>query len=49
MVRVQKKVHAAEPQVVPDPPAFPARWFYGLYVISSVTMAWLPPSPARLR
>jgi hypothetical protein len=37
MVRVQQKKHAAEPQVQPDQPAFPAQWFYGLYVISSVT------------
>jgi hypothetical protein len=29
-------------------PASPAQWFYGLYVLSSVTMAWLPPSPAKL-
>src|ERR1700722_7175877 len=26
---------------------FPARWFYGLYVLFSVTFAWLPPSAAR--
>jgi hypothetical protein len=32
------KKHAAEPQVQADHPAFPARWFYGLYVISPVTM-----------
>jgi hypothetical protein len=31
------KKHAAEPQVQPEQPAFPARWFYGLYVISPVT------------
>jgi hypothetical protein len=31
----------------PDQPAFPAQWFYGLYVLSSVTIAWLPPSSAR--
>jgi hypothetical protein len=37
MVRVQKKMHAAEPQVQADHPAFPARWFYGLYAISPVT------------
>src|SRR5882724_1517290 len=37
MVRVQLK-HAAEPQVQADHPAFPAQWFYGLYVISPVTM-----------
>src|SRR6516165_7682990 len=32
-----KKKHAAEPQVQADQPAFPAQWFYGLYVISPVT------------
>src|SRR5712664_5004695 len=32
------KKHAAEPQVQADHPAFPAQWFYGLYVISPVTM-----------
>src|SRR5215468_8715673 len=31
------KKHAAEPQVQADQPAFPAQWFYGLYVISPVT------------
>jgi hypothetical protein len=36
-VRVQSKTHAAEPQVRADHPAFPAQWFYGLYVISLVT------------
>src|SRR5713101_5239024 len=41
------KKHAAEPQVQADHPAFPAQWFYGLYVISPVTIAWLPPSPVR--
>jgi hypothetical protein len=37
MVRVHKKKHAAEPQVQPEQPAFPAQRFYGLYVISPVT------------
>src|SRR6516225_7534082 len=46
MVRVQAKKHAAEPQVQPEQPAFPARWCYGLYVISSVNRAFLPPSSA---
>jgi hypothetical protein len=32
------KKHAAEPQVQADHPAFPAQWFYGLYVLSPVTM-----------
>ena len=36
MARVQQK-HAVEPQVQADHPAFPARWFYGLYVIFPVT------------
>jgi hypothetical protein len=36
MVRVQQKKHAAEPQVQPEQPAFPAQWCYGLYVISPV-------------
>src|SRR5262249_36981835 len=31
------KKNAAEPQVQADQPAFPAQWFYGLYVISPVT------------
>ena len=31
------KKHAAEPQVQPDQPAFPAQWFYGLYALSPVT------------
>src|SRR6266849_8628209 len=39
------KKHAAEPQVQADHPAFPAQWFYGLYVISPVSRACLPPSP----
>src|SRR5215468_5662602 len=30
------KKHAAEPQVQPKQPAFPAQWFYGLYVLSPV-------------
>src|SRR5882724_2065622 len=43
------KKHAAEPQVQADHPAFPAQWFYGLYVLSPVTIAWLPPSSVRRR
>jgi hypothetical protein len=31
----------------PEQPAFPAQWFYGLYVISSVRRAFWPPSPSR--
>jgi len=30
-------------QVQPEQPAFPAQWFYGLYVISSVRRAVWPP------
>jgi hypothetical protein len=37
MARVQQEKHAAEPQVQPEHPAFPAQWFYGLYVVSPVT------------
>jgi hypothetical protein len=37
MARVQQRKHAAEPQVQADQPAFPAQWFYGLYVVSPVT------------
>jgi hypothetical protein len=48
-VRVRKRMHAAEPQVWPDHPAFPARWFYCLYALSPVTTACLPPSSARCR
>src|SRR5689334_3811114 len=29
----------------PEQPTFPAQWFYGLYVISSVRRAFWPPSP----
>ena len=31
----------------PGQPAFPAQWFYGLYVISSVRRAFWPPSPRK--
>jgi hypothetical protein len=41
------KKHAAEPQVQPEQPAFPAQWFYGLYVISG-DRAFLPPSVVEL-
>src|ERR1700722_6374310 len=47
MARLQQKSRRQSPQVGPDQPAFPARWFYGLYVLFPVTFAWLPPSPAR--
>ena len=36
------KKHAAEPQVQADHPAFPAQWFYGLYVISPGTGLFCP-------
>ena len=39
--RASKK-HAAEPQVRADHPAFPAQWFYGLYVISPGTGLFCP-------
>jgi hypothetical protein len=34
------------PQVWPERPAFPARWCYGLYVLSPARRACWPPSPA---
>jgi hypothetical protein len=37
MARVQQEKHAAEPQVQPEQPTFPAQWFYGLYALSPVT------------
>jgi hypothetical protein len=40
------KKHAAEPQVQADPPAFPAQWLYGLYVIFPVTMLGCHRHPA---
>jgi hypothetical protein len=33
-----KKAQASATKSTPQQPAFPAQWFYGLYVISSVTM-----------
>ena len=39
---VNKKLYAAEPQVQADHPAFPAQWFYGLYVISPGTGLFCP-------
>src|SRR5882724_11143886 len=39
------KKHAAEPQVQADHPAFPAQWFYGLYVISPVTNSFCHRHP----
>jgi hypothetical protein len=47
MVRVQQKSTRQNHRCSRDHPAFPAQWFYGLYVLFSVTIAWLPPSPAR--
>jgi len=35
---VQQKAHALATKGTPHQPAFPAQWFYGLYVISPVTM-----------
>jgi hypothetical protein len=47
MARLQTKSRRQSPQVWPQHPAFPARWCYGLYVISLVRRAFWPPSPAR--
>src|SRR5690348_17963662 len=47
---VQKKVCTLRTQATtgqPRQPAFPAQWFYGLYVISSVRRAFWPPSLSR--
>ena len=41
------KKHAAEPQVRAEHPAFPARWFTGLYVISPGTGVFAPVIRAR--
>jgi hypothetical protein len=38
MARLQQKSRRQSPQVRAEQPAFPARWLYGLYVVSSVTM-----------
>jgi len=46
MARLQKKSRRQSPQVRAVHPAFPARWRYGLYVISSVHRALWPPSRA---
>ena len=35
-------------QVQRKHPTFPAQWLYGLYVVSPVSRAFLPPSPALL-
>jgi hypothetical protein len=37
MVRVQQKSTRQNHRYEPEQPAFPAQWFYGLYVISPVT------------
>jgi hypothetical protein len=47
MARLQQKSRRQSPQVVPDQPAFPARWFYDLYRALPGDHAWLPPSSAR--
>jgi hypothetical protein len=46
MARLQKKSRRQSPQVRAEHPAFPARWHYGLYVVSSVRRAFWPPSRA---
>jgi|SRR5690242_4286169 hypothetical protein len=43
---MQQKAYEFGPQVRRNNPAFPARWFSGLYVLSPVNRALLPPSPA---
>jgi hypothetical protein len=47
MARLQQKMQAAEPQVWPDIPTLPARWLYGLYVISPGT-GFIAPVAAML-
>jgi hypothetical protein len=44
-----KEVHFAHASDTgqPEHPAFPARWLYGLYVVSSVRRASWPPSPSQ--
>jgi hypothetical protein len=37
LARLQKKSRRQSPQVWPQHPAFPARWLYGLYVLSPGT------------
>ena len=49
MVRVQQKSTRQNHRFSRNRPAFPAQWFYGLYVVSPVNRAFLPPSPARCR
>ena len=39
------KKHAAEPQVQPGQPAFPAQWCYGLYVLSPVRPGFVVTVP----
>ena len=43
---VQKKLHTSI-QGSGEHPTFPAQWLYGLYVLSPVSYALLPPSPAN--
>jgi hypothetical protein len=40
-----QKAHEVVTTGTPKAPAFPARWCYGLYALSSVNRAFLPPSP----
>src|SRR3954465_3208028 len=42
-----KKVRTRAYRSSGEHPAFPAQWFYGLYVVSLVRRALLPPSPVR--
>ena len=41
------KKHAAEPQVQPEQPAFPAQWCYGLYVVSPVRPGFVVTAALR--
>jgi hypothetical protein len=44
---VRNRAHTRSPQVWPERPAFPARWCYGLYVLSPARRACWPPSPVK--
>ena len=46
-VQLHKRVRTRAYRSSGEHPAFPAQWFYGLYVISPVRRALLPPSPVR--
>ena len=46
-VQLHKRVRTRAYRSSGEHPAFPAQWFYGLYVISPVSRALLPPSLRR--